>query len=159
MLLFHSSGVLSKDEPIYVGAGGERIPLVDAINIGSVQAEFHGELDESEEETITYAVNGVIDQRSKEKHSFHDAITRGLLDAEEGVYVNNVTWERIPITDAIMKGLIKARIIKDTSSLSIDPTNRIVIQRLGSMKDKILKSIRVARAFNAPKQDAQKAKK
>ncbi|XP_052785010.1 uncharacterized protein LOC128220597 isoform X3 [Mya arenaria] len=143
----YEKGILSKTEPIYIGAGGERMPLLDAIYVGHVQANFLGTPDESEEETITYAVNGVIDQRKRDKLSFHDAISQGLLDAEEGVYVNNVTWERVPITDAIMKGLIKAKIITDTSSLDIDPTNKIVVQRLGSVKEKILKAVKTARAF------------
>lgn len=129
---------------------GENISVVDAIQCGLVKAEFHGKEEDSEEtETKTYAVNSVIDQRRRERMTFHDALTRGILDAEQGVYLNNQTWERIPITDAIMRGYIKAKIITDTSKLNIDPTNKIVVERMTSAQDKILKAVQATRAFQS----------
>lgn len=134
----------------YTTDKGEIISIVDAIQCGLIKAEFHGTEEDSEHtETKTYAVNSVVDQRRLEKVSFHDALTRGILDSEEGVYLNNATWERIPITDAIMRGFIKARIITDPSQLNIDPTNKIVVERMNSVKDKVIKAVQVSRAFQS----------
>lgn len=129
---------------------GDKIPVIDAIQCGLIKAEFHGKEEDTDDvETKTYAVNSVVDQRRHERMTFHDALARGILDAEEGVYLNNVTWERIPITDAIMKGFIKAKIITDTSKLNIDPTNKIVVERLTTAQEKILKAVQASKAFQS----------
>ena len=126
--------------------------MIDAIQSGLVIADFHGsEEDNVVEETKTYAVNGVIDQkRLKRQVSFSHALTNGILEADTGMYVNTETRERVPITDAIMKGYIKARIVTDTSKLDIDPSNKIVVQRLASVQEKIMKAVKVAKAFQKP---------
>ena len=124
--------------------------ISDAIQSGLVKAEFHGEEEEDGvEETKTYAVTSVVDQKQKAKVSFNDAMNKGLIDAEEGMYVNNLTRERIPLTDAIMSGLIKAKIVTDTSNLDIDPTNKVVVKRISSMREKVIKAVRVTRAFKS----------
>ncbi|XP_053404191.1 uncharacterized protein LOC123554321 isoform X4 [Mercenaria mercenaria] len=146
----YRKGILSKINACYKTETGEEISVTDAIQSGLVKAEFHGEEQQGEEEeTKTYAVNAVCDQKRKTKVPFQEAMDMGLLDAEEGVYVNNVTKERIPITDAIMSGLIKAKIVTDTSKLDIDPTNRIVVRRTSSIKEKVLKAVKVSRAFRS----------
>lgn len=144
------AGILSKTRPTYRTETGDHISVVDAIYSGLVKAEFHGDEEDSDiDETKTYAINAVVDQRRKQKVSFHEALQNGLLVGEEGVYVHNVTKERIPITDAIMKGFLKAKIITDASRLDIDPTNAIVVRRLSMAKEKILKAVRVTRAFRS----------
>ncbi|KAH3805998.1 desmoplakin-like isoform X2 [Dreissena polymorpha] len=151
----YDRGILSSTAPMYRTDTGEEITILDAIQSGLVRANFHGkEADDDEEETKTYAVNGVINQRTKEKVSFHEALTSGILNATEGVYINNETYERVPIMEAIMKGLIKAKIITDTSKLNIDPTNKIVVQRLNTVKEKIIKAVRVTRAFKTKESGA-----
>lgn len=145
----YKKGILNQENTTYKTESGE-MSISDAIQSGLIKAEFHGEEQEDGvEETKTYAVTSVVDQKQKAKVSFHDAMNRGLLDAEEGVYVNNVTRERIPITDAIMSGLIKAKIVTDTSNLDIDPTNKIVVKRISSIKEKVIKAMRVTRAFQS----------
>ena len=143
-------GILGKEDDAYRTDKGDVINIFDAIEQGHVIAEFHGnESDKLAEETKTYAVNSVVDQALQRTVSFSEAIRLGILDSERGEYVNNLTFERLSITDAIMKGLIKARVITDdeSSSLQIDPTNKIVVQRLAKTKEKILRAVKVARAF------------
>lgn len=148
--LFLFLGILSRKNGTYVTETGEEIPILDAIHSGLVKADFHGEEEEGDvEETKIYAVNAVVDQRLKKRVPFHEAMDIGLLDAEEGVYVHNVTKERIPITDAIMKGFIKAKIVTDASKLDIDPSNKIVVRKLSSAKEKIVQAMKVARAFRS----------
>lgn len=122
---------------------------MDAIYSGMVKVEFHGEEKDSKEETKTYAVNAVVDQKLKQKVSFHDALQKGLLDGNEGVYVHNVTNEKVPITEAIMRGFIKAKLVTDNSSLDIDPTNKIVVRKLSMAREKIMGAVKVARAFKS----------
>lgn len=144
----YKRGVLSKEKGTYKTETGKEIDVMDAIQSGLVKAEFHGdETHNGEEETKSYAVNGVIDQRHHKKVSFSDALRLGLLKGEEGIYVNNLTWEEVPITEAIMRGFIKARVVTDTSKLDIDPTNQIVVQRIAKTRQKILSAIKTANAF------------
>ena len=144
----YDKGILNKSDQSYITETGEKINILDAIHSGLVRAEFHGEFTNGDqEETKVYAVNGVIDQKLKRRVSFSEAMNRGLLDGEEGLYINNKTKEKMSITDAIMKGLIKARIVSDPSHLDIVPENKIVVQRLKTVKDKILKSVRASRGL------------
>ncbi|KAL4219798.1 hypothetical protein ACF0H5_020210 [Mactra antiquata] len=145
----YSKGILSKTDSSFTTKDGEKVTIMDAIYGGMIKVEFHGDEQDSQEETKTYAVNAVVDQKLKEKVSFHDAVQKGLLDGEEGVYVHNVTWEKVPITEAIMRGFIKAKIITDTSKLDIDPTNKIVVRKLSIAREKILGAVKVARAFKS----------
>lgn len=79
--------------------------------------------------------------------SFTEAVNDGLLDRNDGQYVNNVTGEKVPVQEAIMKGFIKARLVTDPSKLDIDPSNNIVIDRLEKARSKILSAVRSAHAF------------
>uniref|UniRef100_A0A0B7AGD8 SH3 domain-containing protein n=1 Tax=Arion vulgaris TaxID=1028688 RepID=A0A0B7AGD8_9EUPU len=130
---------------------GEQIYIVDAIQSGLVQVEYHGKESEQKKEVVTktYLVYGVVDQKKKQKVSFTDAIQDGLLDRDTGEYINNVTMNRVGVQDAIMKGFIKARIVTDPSKLEINPSNMIVVEKLSNAKSKLLKSVKATKAFKA----------
>lgn len=144
----YEKNILDQKESTYKAKTGDYIPIIDAIQLGYIKAEFQGdEPENNQEDTKTYAVNSVVDQQTRQKVSFHAAIENGLLDGEEGVYVNNVTWERVPITEAIMRGFIKAKLITDPSQLDIDPSRKIVVRQLSNAQEKIMKAVKVSRAF------------
>lgn len=145
-------GIIDIKSNIYKMDNGETISIADAIDSGLVIAEFSDGPDathEPETVTKTYTVHGVIDQKRKMKVSFTDAVLRGLLDKNDGCYVNNVTREKVPVSEAIMKGFIKARLVKDPSKLSIDPSNNIVIEKFSTAKEKIMKAMKISKAFKA----------
>lgn len=142
--------ILSPSADTYTTETGEKISIQDAIDSGLVKAEYQGEFRNGDtEETKVYAVNGVIDKKLKRRVSFHEALNKGLLLGEEGIYINNETNERMNITDAIMKGLIKARIVSDASKLDIDPESKIVVQKLKSVQEDVVKQVQVSKAFQA----------
>ena len=145
----YENGILSRSDQTYKTETGEKIAIVDAIHSGLVKAEFHGELTDSDkEETKVYAVNGVMDQKRKRRVSFSEALHTGLLDGEEGLYINNSTQEKMSITDAIMKGLIKARIVTDPANMDVNPEHKIVVSRLKSVQERVVKAVRAQRALN-----------
>ncbi|XP_048745096.1 uncharacterized protein LOC125658065 isoform X3 [Ostrea edulis] len=141
-----TEGIINKTDSTYRTETGDLISIDDAISSGLVKVEYHngGEHHEAESTTRTYAVHGVLDQRTKQKVSFADAISKGLLDKESGEYVNNVTNERFPVQDAIIKGFIKARVVTDTSKLDVDPENKMVVEKFASIRSKL----QAAKAFH-----------
>ena len=144
-------GILNTKNSTYKTEKGENISIYDAIHSGLVKAEFQNggtNTADPEVESKTYAVHGVHDTKRNRKVSFVDAVSTGLLDNETGDYVNNVTGERMPVTDAIMKGLIKARVVTDTSKLAIDPENKMVIEKFASAQSKIMSKLKASRAFH-----------
>jgi hypothetical protein len=72
-----------------------------------------------------------------------------MLDKDDGCYVNNVTREKVPVREAIMKGFIKARLVKDPSKLSINPNNNMVIEKFSTAKAKIMQAVKISKAFIA----------
>ncbi len=62
--------------------------------------------------------------------SFTDAIRSNLLDRETGAYYHNVDRENIYVGEAIKRGFIKATIVKDPSTLDIDPENKMVVDKV-----------------------------
>ncbi|XP_061194127.1 uncharacterized protein LOC133202340 isoform X2 [Saccostrea echinata] len=134
-----SKGIINKADSTYKTETGDLISIDDAISSGLVKVEYQngGEHHEAESTTRTYAVHGVLDQKTNQKVSFADALNLGLLNKESGEYVNNVTKERLPVQDAIMKGFIKARIVTDTSKLDVDPENKMVVEKFASARSKL----------------------
>ena len=144
----YKKGILDRSASTYTTETGEKMKIRDAIDSGLVKAEFKGEFSNGEkEETKTYAVNAVIDKKLKRKVSFHQAMTSGLLMAEDGMYVNNETGETMSITDAIMKGLIKARIVSDPSTLDINPENKIVVSKLRGAQHRIMQAVKARKGL------------
>ena len=142
----YKKGILNKSADTYTTEKGEKMKIRDAIDSGLVKAEFQGEISNGDkEETKVYAVNAVIDKKLKRRVSFHQAMNTGLLIAEDGMYVNNETGEQMNITDAIMKGLIKARIVTDAAGLDIDPENKIVVSKLKGAQERVMKAVKARR--------------
>lgn len=144
-----SKGIINKTDSTYKTETGELISIDDAISSGLVKVEYHngGDHPEAESTTRTYAVHGVLDKKTNQKVSFADALSSGILDKESGEYVDNVTKDRLPVQDAIMKGFIKARIVTDTSKLDIDPENKMVVEKFASAKNK-LRAAKALRGMN-----------
>ena len=131
----------------------ERIPLDDAIDEGLVIVEFeetvvnNNEASDDELETRTYAIKYVLDQKRQTKVPFHQAVKRGLIDAETGNYYNNVTGEQVYLVDAIKKGLLKGGAVGNAESLDIDVRNKMVVETIGKIKKYVLNPLSVITAF------------
>jgi len=79
---------------------------------------------------------------------FPEAVSRGLVDRETGSYVNNATGERVFAAEAIRRGLFKAVLVSDPSSLSnIDASNRLVVERIERRRKNVVRNMRTIAAF------------
>ena len=126
---------------------GERVDLDDAIDSGWVIVDYDEGSLEPEYENKSYVVNAVVDQRRKKKVPFYEGVKRGLIEQDTGNYVNNLTNERIYVTEAIRRGFLKAKLVEDTSGLEIDSENHMVIDRIDTIRKNVLKPISVLSAM------------
>lgn len=128
---------------------GKRYPLDDAIEKGWVFAQYDDEATgEPQFETKTYAISAVVDQTVRKPVPFVDAIRKGLIDRDTGNYINNVTGERVFAAEAIRRGFFKSVVVDDPSSLNIDATNRVVVDRIDRVRKNVLRGVRVISAFS-----------
>ena len=109
--------------------------------------DYEDDEEELEIEEKTYAVNAVVDQRRKIKIPFLEAVSRGLIDRHTANYVNNVTGERVYVTEAIRRGFLKARLVEDTTGLDIDGENNIVVQAVAKIRKNVMGSMGVLSAL------------
>jgi hypothetical protein len=137
-----AAGILNIENQTFIDKeANETMSISDAIEVGLVNVEYE-EMDEvSESETMvrTYAVHGVIDRKRSTKISYNEAVSIGILDPDEGTYLDNVNNEKIFVGDAITKGFIKARKVdaNEKSMLELDPTNTIVASNLQKLKTRM----------------------
>ena len=52
-------------------------------------------------------VTGVVDTSNDSELSMADAIEQGIISQEDGMYQDKKTGEKIPIAEAMSRGLIK----------------------------------------------------
>lgn len=63
------------------------------------------------EEKKRFVIKAVIDPRNGAALSLRDAIVKGVVDQDKGMYVNPVTKEEIPIPEAMNQGHIKVEFV------------------------------------------------
>ena len=130
-----------------------RISLDEAIDKELVIVDFveNGEENNNEKdgqlETMTYAINYVVDQKKQTKIPFHEAMRRGLIDPKTGDYLNNLTGEKTYLVDATRRGFLKGRNIEDARGLNIDAKNKLVVEAIGKIRKNVLSPISVITAF------------
>jgi len=99
-----------------------------------------------------YAVSDVKDPLTGNEISFTDAVRRGVIDRDSGEYVNRHSRERVPVSDAILRGLVTARLLADDDellTLGVDRKDAVVVQRIGRLRTNVLSKLRVVNAFKA----------
>ena len=112
-----------------------------------VEYDDTAEVGEPEIVTKTYAIHGVVDQKKKTRVTFSEAVRQSLLDKETGAYYHNVSKENIYVGEAIRKGFIKATIVKDPNSMDINPENRMVVEKVESIRKKLLGPLKAMAAM------------
>lgn len=133
---------------------GDRYPLDEAVERGWVFAQYDADDQTPAEgetpqfETKTYAVSAVVDQVLKKPVPFVEAIRKGLIDRETGNYINNATGERFFAAEAIRRGFFKSVVVDDPTTLNIDATNRVVVDRIEKVRKNVLRGVRVMSAFS-----------
>ncbi len=118
---------------------GESLPISEAIQKGYVIVEILVESPSTVKKTVTdnthrsdsssniistsliretksYHLLGVFDPAKNDEITVKEAIAKGILDRQKGLYIHPVTRESFSISDAINKGVIRARILPSNSS-------------------------------------------
>jgi len=97
-------------------------------------------------------VSDVKDPLTGSDVSFVDAVRRGIIDRETGDYVNRHAGERLPVADAIRRGLVVARLLADDDellTLGADRRDAVIVERIGRLRTNVLRKLRVVNAFKA----------
>jgi len=68
------------------------------------------------EEKKTFAIKSVVNPADGAEISLQDAIMLGVIQPDEGIYVNSITGEKKPIAEAMSDGLIKVSICHQVNS-------------------------------------------
>ena len=116
-------GIIDEANGLYVGrddTGNEfRIPVSEAIKRGLVFTDTTGTARAQEgsrfiNTTKTFSVQSAVDPATGEEISITEAIQRGIVDQNKGLYTNPVTGETMPIPEAVNRGLIVADVRQST---------------------------------------------
>lgn len=157
-----ATGVVNFERGVYIELLGSRVemPLEAALSAGKIRVEQVTENQVSEDSSsyglisveelrqstssqssggnslTYYVVHAVVDVAAKERLPFQEAVQKGLIDRETGVFTNTATGEHFEPAEAINKGFLKAYPVDDPSSLNIEPENRIAATNLNKLKSR-----------------------
>ena len=98
-----------------------QIPISEAIKRGLVFTETTGTATVHEgsrfiNTTKTFSVQSVVDPATGKEISITEAIQRGIVDQNKGLYTNHATGEVMPITEAVNRGFIIADVRQSTET-------------------------------------------
>lgn len=115
--------ILDLPHGLYVNTqAGETMQIHEAFAAGYIIADEVEEVSNSvpvvqaKPQTVTYAIRGVWDPRTKEEVSTREAIKEGLLDQEMSKYINVKTGQTYSIKEAIDQGFV---FLEDSAPSSI----------------------------------------
>ena len=120
-------GIIDQANGLYLGkddAGNKfQIPVSEAIKRGLVFTETSGTVAVQEgsrfiNTTKTFSVQGVVDPTTGKEISITEAIQRGIVDRNKGLYTDPKTGETMPITEAVNRGLVIAEVRQSTVTAS-----------------------------------------
>lgn len=141
-------GILKEAQGLYVDSKtGNKVLITEAADAGLVKVEYFGEQPVAQVVSTTYAVRAVVDRKEKKTVTFSEAVKRGIIEKDTGNYVDTETGEKMYVGDAIMRGFLKARIVDDPSSLNINPENTILIDKTQTIRERLLKPLKIISAF------------
>ena len=145
-----AKAILNQKRGTYFNTMDKRdMTLADAIDSGLLMVEFDKDADVSDPEvvSITYAIHAVVDQKKRKRVPFSEAVRNGLINTETGAYRNNKTGSEVYVGDAIKRGLIKATVMDDPSSMDIAAENRVVVEKTQDLRSKLLSPLKSITAF------------
>ena len=91
--------------------------------------------------------------------SFSDAVRRGIIDRDSGKYVSRPSNERLPISDAIQRGLVAARLLEEDddelATLGADRKNTVVVQKIDRAKKNKLRLAGLGNTLKIPAADSE----
>ncbi|ESO10102.1 hypothetical protein HELRODRAFT_73191, partial [Helobdella robusta] len=145
-------GILDQKNSQYKDlVSGSVISLADALDSGLLIVEFQpiNGNGSATALTKTYAVSAVVDMLNNQKYTFSEAVRAGLINADDGSYLDRRTNTNVYIGDAIKESYLKAIIVKNPKLLDINPANRISIseEKMNFFKQTLIKPLRALNAL------------
>lgn len=137
-------GILKEDLGIFINTEtGNETSIEDAIQSHFILTTKR----EAEEQTEVFAIRGIVDRKRKKVLSFPEALYWGIIDKDNGVFIDTSTNEKLNFPDALAKGFLKANRVEDPTSLEVEPSNQMVIDKTNVIKKKVFGSLKVIKAF------------
>ena len=110
------------------------------------------------EESKKFVIRGVRDPCTDVEITFQEAVSRGIVDQERGMYVNTSTGEDLPIPQAMTAGLILVDYC--TTSKSQEKTRAVGVITIRTAIDRRKFTVRcLTDAVTADKVDLEEARK
>lgn len=118
-------GVIDQKKNVYRNPKTKsQMTFEEALEKNLLIVDFAEEVKEEqskEQEVISYAVYSALDTRSGQWLNFKRAVELGLLNPEEGTYVDRTSKHQFKLVEAIEKGLIKAAKVTDPKTIELLP--------------------------------------
>jgi len=120
-------GIIDQANGLYLGkddAGNKfQIPISEAVKRGLVFTGTDGSVAVQEgprfvNTTKTFSVQSVVDPTTGKEISITEAVQRGIVDQNKGLYINPTTGETVPIMEAVSRGLVIAKVTQSTVTAS-----------------------------------------
>ncbi|CAD5125553.1 DgyrCDS13756 [Dimorphilus gyrociliatus] len=141
-----TSGLLNDQLGLFFNTKtGTELTINEAVKAGYIVLSKQ----EPEESVEAYAVRGVVDRKKVKVITFFEAVQKGIIDRDSGLFLDTSNGDKLYIADAIARGFLKARKVDDPNSLDVDPSNRMVIDKTNLIKKKLLGSLKVISAFKS----------
>ena len=112
-------GILDQGKGLYMNPRtGKSISLTDAIDRGLVIVEVSKQeknvdvTDGSDDKYVTrpFSVLGVLDPETKHTLTLEEAVDKGIIVTDKGLYVDPTTGEIMSLTDALKRGYLRVRV-------------------------------------------------
>ncbi|CAD5116350.1 DgyrCDS5250 [Dimorphilus gyrociliatus] len=138
------NGILNEDLGLFLNTEtGDKTSIDDAIQSGFIITTMR----EAEEITEVYAIRGIVDRKRMKIITFPEALHCGIIDKDNGVFIDTSTNEKLNFPEALARGFLKANKVENPNSLEVEPSNRMVIDKTNVIKKKIFGSLKVIKAF------------
>lgn len=140
-----SSGILDMKAAKYINpVTKEEMTILEAMKNGYIQVEPEviailsepGTFTHFQLEDVTYIIDSVINPTVNSPVSLKRALHDSLLDGTNGIYKNPVTGETMPVSEAISKGFLNARLYNPT--LDKNDMNTISVKELRVKQDQYI---------------------
>ncbi|CAD5124813.1 DgyrCDS13075 [Dimorphilus gyrociliatus] len=167
-------GIIRSDRGVYIDRiKGKEIPIAEAMNNGLIIVEnvtkelgrekYHDmgliTIQDGKGQSMTFAIRSIVDEKLNKKIPFTEAINKGLLNKETGVYLLNKSNQELELPEAVKKGYVKAQVIDNPSSLDgIHPHNVVVVEKVSAIKKKMLKPMAVVNSMKKSAEEGSNKK-
>ena len=107
-------GIIDEINGFYLQEDGSSMSIAEAVQQGLIQTEQQPRL---AEESQTYTIHSLLDLNSGKRVTASEGIEKGLLNLQQGIYLNPITKEKLTIPQAVDGGFIDADVSRGEFSV------------------------------------------